>query len=365
MTEKMITGMPSSAPFRTDGIFRERHVWRALCGVGLASMLFVIAMASNLYAAGQPGGGISQPGKPIKLPPLTPPPKSPSESPNPDEVELNWQSETISAAIQTASSDKKIILIYFYFNYEKEQFPANYDTKLQKYSQERAVFAKMFVVTDKDKKGKIWIMDTATASFFDKNKLPFSAVALALDPYGNLMDKMVLPITISKIMPFLDAAQKKFIGIQTDLDKRYDKAEKLLKEAESNSGKDKENARIRTISEAIKTLKEIIKTPYEGYEAIKKSYDKSDNVNEKARKEYLALLKDYVALEKELQDPVNVVPELEKVMNTYKGLPVEQEIQGVIKNVKEGKIPENILKEIETAGSDATSGQEKQQPDNK
>lgn len=339
--------------------------------IGLALMLFIIAIGSNLYAAGQPGGGagqpiggISQPGKPIKLPPL--PPKPPSESPdNPDEVKLNWQAETISAAIQTASSDKKIIFIYFYFNHEKEQFPANYDTKLQKYSQERAVFANIFVMTDKDKKGKIWIMDTATASFFDRNKLPFSAVAAALDPYGNLMDKMMPTITISKIMPFLDAAEKKFIGIRTDLDKRYDKAEKLLKEAELNSGKDKENARTRTISEAIKILKEIIKIPCEGYETIKKSYDKLNDVNEKSRKEYLALLKDYVSLEKELQDPVNVVPELEKVMNTYKGLPVEQEIQDVIKNVKEGKITENTLKEIETISPDAISGQEKQRQDNK
>jgi len=299
--------------------------------IGSALMLFVIAMASRVSAE------IAKPDKPTPLPPLRP--SSPESPGKPGEVQLDWQGGGITSVIQTASIQKRIIFVYFYFDNAKEQFPANYDTKLQKYSQERAVFADIFVVTTKDKKGKVRIVDNFTASFFDKNKLPFSAIAFALDPYGNILDKMLPIITISKIMPFLDAAEKKFIGIQTDLDKRYDRAEKLLKEAELNSGKDKESDRIRIISESIKALQEIIKTGYEGYEATKKSYEKLDNLNERARQEYLALLKDYASLEKELQDPVNVVPELEKVMNTYKGLPVEQEIKDVINAVKKGEIP--------------------------
>jgi hypothetical protein len=199
----------------------------------------------------------------------------------------------------------------------------------------------------------VYIVDPVTASFFEKNKLVLLApIAVALDPYGNLLDKLSPPMLANKIVTFLDAAERKFIDIQADLDKRYEKAEKLLKDSENASGKDRESIRGRAISDAIKTLQGIIKTLNEGNETVKKASDRLDVLNEKGVGEYSILLKNYASLEMELRDPKNVVPDLEKVMNIYKGLPVEQEIQDAIKGVKEGKIPERILKEIEQEKKD-------------
>ena len=202
------------------------------------------------------------------------------------------------------------------------------------------------VTTDKDKKGKIFIADPVNASFFDKYKLSFSPIAVALDPYGNLLDKLLPQMTSSKILSFLDTAEKKFIEIQTYLNRRYDGVEKLLIQMESASGKEKESTRIKIIQKVIKILQEIIKTQFEGYEAITKSHAKLDSINQKAKTEYSNILKDYVALDKECQKPESIIPELEKVMKIYKGLQVEQKIKDGIKDIKEGENPERILEEI-------------------
>lgn len=306
------------------------------------TLVFLVNTVNLLNAA----GGRAAPSRPAKGPSLKPG-MGGSMSEAPDELTINWQAEDITSTINIAAPLKKVIFIYFYFDIAKEQFPSNYDVKLQKYSQERYVFAKIWVSTNIDKKGKTYIVNPAIASFFDKNKLSFTTIAVALDPYGNLMDKLSPPMRANAIIAFLDAAERKFIDIQADLDRRYEKAEKLLKDAEKASGKDKENTRTKAILDAIKTLQGIIKTPYEGNETAKKSSDRLDSINEKGKGEYSGLLKGYASLEKELQDTASIVPELEKVINIYKGLPVEQEIKDAIKDVKEGKIPERILKEIE------------------
>lgn len=314
------------------------------------TMAFLVNTINLLNAA----GGRVAPGKPAAAPGSKVKPGM-STADAPEEVKINWQAGDITSTINVAAPLKRVIFIYFYFNTAKEQFPPNNDVKLQKYSQERYIFNQIWVATNTDKKGKTYIVDPAIASFFDKNKLSFAPIAVALDPYGNLLDKLAPPMRANAIIVFLDTAERKFIDIQADLDRRYEKADKLLKDAEKASGKDKENTRTKAISDAIKALQGIIKTPYEGNETIKKSSDKLDSVNEQGKGEYSGLLKGYASLEKELQDPASIVPELEKVINIYKGLPVEQEIKDAINDVKEGKIPERILKEIE---------QEKQQQKN-
>ena len=111
--------------------------------------------------------------------------------------------------------------------------------------------------------------------------------------------------------------------------------------------KEKESTRTKTIPEVIRILQGIVKPGYEGYEAIIKSYDILDAFNDEATVAYSKPLKEYALLEKEVQDPDIIVPELEGIMKIYKGLPVEGEIKSAIKDIKEGKIPEKILKEVQ------------------
>jgi hypothetical protein len=269
------------------------------------------------------------------------------------ELPLNWQSESLSSALKIASSTDttKVVFVYFYFNKRKEEFPPNHDTKLQTYSQERFVFTKVFVTTfiekkDPKKKGQVVIEDKTVAEFFEKHKLAFSCIAVALDPYGNLMNKLTGPYTSTQIIPFLDVAEKKYISIKTDLDKRYEKTEKLSTELEKTP-EEKESTRVKIIGEIIKTLLEIVKSPYQGYGVITKSQAKLDAINENVKTEYTKLIKEHASLEKELQDPQDIIPKLEKMTKTYKDLPVSEEIKTVIKDINDGKIPEDIQKELE------------------
>ena len=238
------------------------------------------------------------------------------------------------------------MFIYFYFNKDKEEFPANYDTKLQKLSNEKYTFAKILVVTDKDKQGRVFISD-GNASFFQRHKFAQSAIGVALDPYGNLMDKLPPPMSGPKIIPFMEMAEKKYNGILADLNGRYEWADKMLSELESTPEKDKEIRKMKLIPETVKTLLGIVNSDYEGYQAIEKANAKLGELNKDGRAEYLKLMKEYISLDKELRDPKSITPELEKVIRIYKGLPVEQEIKDTMKELKDGNIPEKVTKELE------------------
>ncbi|MBI5779054.1 MAG: hypothetical protein HZA49_06320 [Planctomycetes bacterium] len=275
----------------------------------------------------------------------------------PEILELNWQADTLSSAINTASHEKKVVFVYFYFNKDKEDFPANYDAKLQKLSSEKYIFAKILVVTDKDKNGRVFISD-GNASFFEKHKLAHSAIGVAFDPYGNLMDKLAPPMSAPKIVPFMENAEKKYESILTDLDNRYERADKMFSELESTPEKDKELRKGKLIPEATKTLLSIVNSIYEGYQSVEKANTKLGELNEDGRAEYLKLMKEYALLDKELRDPKSVTPEMEKLMKIYKGLPVEQEIKDAMKDVKEKNIPEKAVKELEKPAAPPASKDE-------
>jgi len=260
-----------------------------------------------------------------------------------EELVINWQGDSLTAALKASAKEKKITFVYFYFNPEKELFPPNYDPRLKKCSVDQYIFTKIHAKNYKDKTGKICLIDLVNADFFADNKLPMNAIAVALDIYGNMLDKLALPLTPVKIINFLDAAERKFSNNTNDLNKRCDKALGLLQDADSPIVKDKD----KKIQDAIKILAEISKNELKGYEVIKKARDKLTELNDKAIRECAEILKDYATWEKDLQDPKAVTPELEKVLDVYKGLPAEQSIKDDIKSIKEGKIPEWVTKEID------------------
>jgi hypothetical protein len=290
--------------------------------------------------------------------PSQPPPRggsgtggTPGSSPGaaadaPEVLELNWQFDSLSSAINAATHDEKVVFVYFYFNKDKEVFPANYDAKLQKLSDEKYIFAKVLVVTDKDKEGRVFISD-GNDSFFKENKLALSYIGVALDPYGNLMDKLSPPMSAPKITPFMENAEKKYNSILTDLNNRYERADKMLSEIESTPEKDKEIREMKLIPEATKILLSIANSDYEGYQAKDKANDKLVEINKDGRTEYLKLMKEYGTLDKELRDPKSITPQLEKLMKIYKGLPIEQDIKDDMKDIKDGKIPEKVTSELE------------------
>lgn len=264
----------------------------------------------------------------------------------PEVLEPNWQADSLSSAVNAASHDKKVVFVFFYFNKDKDVFPANYDAKLQKLSNEKYVFAKILVTTDKDKQGRVFISDD-NASFFEKHKLALSVIGAALDPYGNLMDKLTLPMSAPKITPFMENAEKKYNGILTDLNNRCERAEKALSDIDATPDKDKETRKMKLMPEATKTLLGIVNSDYEGYQAIEKANDKLGEINKDGRAEYLKLMKEYSSLDKELRDPKSINPQLEKLMKIYKGLPIEQDIKDDMKDIKDGKIPEKVTNELE------------------
>jgi len=302
----------------------------------LASIIIFLFWAFNadLPAAWKPSGKVA-PSKISTNKRLPGGSADPADAP--DELEIYWQADAITSAIHIAAEEKKAIFIYFFFNKNKDDFPKNYDAKLKKYSEEQYIFAKVWVETTKDKNGKVLIADPANAEFFARNKLPLSLIGVALDPYGNIMDRLFPPMTLSKIMPFLDNAQKRCAQFQADMDKNDLKTDKLMEDLNAITGTDKENSRDRIIAELINALKDTAGSPYQGYEAVKKAKDKTNLLNERAIKEYSEILKDYTALDKEAQNPDRIVPEMEKIMKRYKGLPVEQEIKDIIKEIKDNK----------------------------
>ncbi|MDI6789049.1 MAG: hypothetical protein QME51_11815, partial [Planctomycetota bacterium] len=262
----------------------------------------------------------SKPAKPGSPSPAQPPSSgdtTPSDSrdtgtpKDADALALNWQAEQIIPAVKSAAKDKKVIFIYFYFNKEKEDFPPNYDKKLVKESEEKYIFAKVLVSTYKNTKtGKILISDD-NAEFFVKHKIPLSPIGVALDPYGNLMDKLAPPMSAPKIIPFLNSAEKKYLSLENDFNTRYNNGEKLLNEIESATGDEKERKRTKNTPETIKLLQGITKTEYEGYPAIKKSETKLKELNKRATKEYSEMVKNYTFLDEELRNPKTITPELE------------------------------------------------------
>lgn len=279
----------------------------------------------------------------------------------PAKLDLSWQSESLSAAVNTAAQDKKVVFVYFFFK-DKDDFPPNYDAKFQKLSAEKYIFAKVWVATDKDKNGRAFISD-GNAEFFRKHNQSLSPVGVALDPYGNLMDKLAPPMSGPKVTPFLEMAEKKYQGILADLNSRYDKSEKLLSELESTPEKELEARKMKLIPEAVRMLNSIVSVSYEGYPAIGKAEKKLGRLDKEGRGAYFKLMKDYVEIDPALRSPKHIMPELEKLTKTYKGLPVEQEIKNDMKEIKAGKIPEGLVQELEKQAEPAADEAEPKEDD--
>lgn len=237
-----------------------------------------------------------------------------------EETPINWQGAAIKEALEIAKPNKRVVFIYFYFN-SKDEFPANYDTKLAEYSDKRAVFSKIFVRTDT--KGKI--VEPEITEFFTKNKLSAATVTVLLDYYGNLLFSAPGQMQSDKIMATIDTGDKKACDIESDFTKRYEKAEKLEKEKKT--------------ADLIKALQQIVNDKNQGYPAIEKSRTKLDELDKAAVEEHNKIIKAYAGAPEEERDKDKTAKELENLQKTYKGLPAEKTIQQSIGQIKKGEIP--------------------------
>jgi len=179
-------------------------------------------------------------------------PKSGAEAKTEARPAVNWRAESLASAVIMATKENKVIFAYFYFNKESGQFPVNPDAALQKCSDETCIFAKIPVTTNKDKSGKLFISD-GNARFFKENRLALSAIGIALDPYGNLIDKLSPPLSSAKIISLLEKSGKKFNALQNEL-------KDILKIARARTfAGDSEDADIQDVKKKLNTIKNDIK----------------------------------------------------------------------------------------------------------
>ncbi|MBI4713024.1 MAG: hypothetical protein HY762_06975 [Planctomycetes bacterium] len=237
-----------------------------------------------------------------------------------EETPINWRGATIKEALKIAKPNKRVVFIYFYFN-SKDEFPANYDAKLAEYSDKRAVFSKIFVRTDT--KGKI--VEPEVTEFFAKHKLSAATVTVLLDYYGNLLFSAPGQMQADKIMSTIDTGDKKACDIESDFNKRYEKAEKLEKEKKT--------------ADLIKALQQIVNDKNQCYPAIDKSRAKLDELDKAATQEHNKIVKAYGDTPEEERDKDKTAKELENLQKAYKGLPVEKLLQQSISQIKKGETP--------------------------
>ena len=231
-----------------------------------------------------------------------------------------WYLAELEEIIRHAQSAKHLVVVYFYFS-NKDYFPKNRDEALMRYSLERGLFTRVFVRTENNGK----ISDPALEALFNKHKLTHSAQCVVLDCYGNLVQKVPPPVATNKITAAIDAADKKVADIEALLNKDFAKAEEL---AQNNK-----------IQEQIKTLKKIINTGYRGYATIEQSRNKLDELNQRALATRDDIIKNYMEVDEDDQEPDKAIKELESVIQTYKGLPAEKELKDNIKGIKESQTP--------------------------
>lgn len=290
----------------------RRHLLLTFTVIGLCLPL--------LLGAKSPPPAKQSPPPAKKANPLPKPGKAKSSSTSAEELPLTWQGASISAAIGTAGAQKKVAFVYFYFQ-DKDDFPINYDDTLQRYSDERAIFGRVFVRTDS--KGKI--TDPETDKFFTEHKLGRAATAVMLDQYGNFLSVMPGPFASNKITAAIDAADKQSADIDADFNKRYDKADKLVKDKKT--------------PEMIKLLQQIVDDKYKGYPAIDKSRDKLAELDKAALAEHNDIIKAYHEIPEDDREPEETIKKLEPLAKTYKGLPAEKVMQESIALLKKGELP--------------------------
>ena len=275
-----------------------------------------------------------------------PPPKSKTPAPTQkggladflaQEKPITWLATSLADGMSIARSQKKVLYAYFYFE-DKDDFPKNYDDTLMSYSEDRAVFAKVFVKTDS--RGKI--VEEELNEFFARHRLSKGPNAVLLDYYGNFLDT-VSSTASNKITPAIDDADKKIADIEGGLNHRYEKAIKLEKELEKN--------RDRKMPEYIKALNQVAEDKFQGYPSVEEAQDKLKELDKTVVDEHNSIIKAYHETEEEDRDPDEAVNKLEPLAKTYKGLPAEKLVQESIGLLKKGQLPP-LPKEPEQATDD-------------
>lgn len=241
------------------------------------------------------------------------------------EKPITWLATSLTGGIGIAKSQKKALYAYFYFE-DKDDFPKNYDETLMRYSEDRAVFARIFVKTDS--KGKI--MDDEVSNFFTQHKLTKGTNAVLLDYYGNFLNT-VSSTAANKITPAIDDADTKIADIEGGLNQRYEKAAKLEKELEKD--------RPKKMPEYIKVLRQVAEDKYQGYPSVEKAQDKLKELDDAAFDEHKAIIKEYRETDDEEREPKEAIEQLEGLVKTYKGLPTEKLAQESIAIIKKGELP--------------------------
>jgi hypothetical protein len=236
-----------------------------------------------------------------------------------DEVGIKWKTNKFDESSNLRQKEKKPLYIYFYFS-EKEKFPPNYDKELLKYSEEKAVFANVFV--EVNKKGEI--TDEKIGEFYKNNRLSKSGVAVILDKYGNLMEKLSISSPSSMILDAFERAEQKTEESKKDLSKRWDKVKKH---------KEKENK-----AEMIKELNQIIKNNnWRGYEVFVAAEKELNGLNEPLNLRLKEITRKYMAGDRnDESNRKETVAQLEDLRKESKDLPAETAIQAAIEKAKKG-----------------------------
>jgi hypothetical protein len=241
------------------------------------------------------------------------------------EKPITWLATSLTGGIGIAKSQKKVLYAYFYFE-DKDDFPKNYDETLMRYSEDRAVFARIFVKTDS--KGKI--MDDEVSNFFTQNKLAKGSTGALLDCYGNFLNT-VSSTASNKITPAIDDADTKIADIEVGLNKKYEKAAKLEKELEKD--------RAKKMPDYIKALISVAEDKYQGYPSVEKAQDKLKELDNTAFDAHKTIIKEYRETDEEEREPEDAIEQLDGLVKTYKGLPTEKLAQESIAIIKKGELP--------------------------
>jgi len=275
-------------------------------GISLVFVVLLTMMTSDSWAQRGPGGW--GPGRN--------PPHNPGE-----EHKVTWRTDDFAEAFAIARKERQLLFLYLYFK-DKEDLPPNYDRELRKCSENRAVFAKVLVRTDS--KGEIY--EKEIANFYKRNKISNGPIALILDHYGNLLNKLTIPTNSTQIIDTIENADKKIIDIEKDLNKRWERVKELQK-------KEKQ-------TEVLKDLNQIIKTNWRGYKAFVNAQKELDKLNKPYDDKFKEIIKTYLNAKESERDKEGIIKQLENLIKEVKDLPVEACAKEARDKIKKDELPQ-------------------------
>jgi hypothetical protein len=276
-------------------------------------------------------------------------PDCPEVQDKPDQVQpslpvddiIGWRCDDIDKALTIAGKEKKLILMYFYLK-EKEDFPVKCDKNLRKYADWKVVFTKFFVrLNDKSE-----ISDERIRKIHERNKLPKSSGALILDQFGNLIEKISIPVNAQTLTGAFDKAEKTIKEREKILAKQWEKVEHQQK---------KENK-----PEMIKELIKIIKTDWQGYEVFINAQKLFDCINTEFTDKHYEIIREYLKINEKERDKDAVILKLQNLLKESSGFPVEALIKETIEKIKKG-MPLNIPEDQEEAKGEEANEKEEEQ----